>query len=51
MIELIDAFVRPLQRHHIRHLVTGSVAAMAYGEPRLTNDIDLILACFQSNQP
>jgi hypothetical protein len=22
--------------------VTGSVAAMAYGEPRLTNDIDIV---------
>ena len=25
---------------HIPYLVTGSVASMAYGEPRLTNDID-----------
>jgi len=43
MIELLDAFVRPLQHTRIRYLVTGSVASMAYGEPRLTNDIDLIL--------
>lgn len=43
MIELIDTFIRPLERHGFRYLVTGSVASMAYGEPRLTNDIDLIL--------
>ena len=43
MIELIDAFVRPLQRSGCRYLVTGSVASIAYGEPRLTNDIDLVL--------
>ncbi len=24
-------------------MVTGSVAAMAYGEPRLTNDVDVVL--------
>ena len=27
---------------HIPYLVTGSVAAMAYREPRLTNDIDVV---------
>lgn len=43
MIELITLFIGPLEQHGLRYLVTGSVAAMAYGEPRLTNDIDLIL--------
>ena len=43
MTELIETFIAPLERHRLRYLVTGSVAAMAYGEPRLTNDIDLIL--------
>jgi len=43
MIELIAIFVAPLEQSGLRYLVTGSVAAMAYGEPRLTNDIDLIL--------
>jgi hypothetical protein len=43
VIDLIQIFVVPLERHELRYLVTGSVAAMAYGEPRLTNDIDLIL--------
>ena len=36
-------FVRPLNQADLRFMVTGSVAAMLYGEPRLTNDIDLVL--------
>ncbi len=43
MIELIDTFIRPLNEHGIRYIITGSVAAMVYGEPRLTNDVDVVL--------
>jgi hypothetical protein len=43
VIELIDTFIRPLISSGLHYAVTGSVAAMAYGEPRLTNDIDLVL--------
>lgn len=43
MIELIDTFIRPLLNIGLPYAVTGSVGAMAYGEPRLTNDIDLVL--------
>jgi hypothetical protein len=35
-VELFLLFVRPLQRAGIRYIVTGSVAAIFYGEPRLT---------------
>jgi ABC-type microcin C transport system permease subunit YejB len=45
VIELIDTFIRPLIATGLPYAVTGSVASMAYGEPRLTNDIDLVLAC------
>lgn len=41
--DLIQLFVEPLNRLRIRHLISGSVAAMLYGEPRLTNGIDLIV--------
>ncbi|MBJ7257554.1 MAG: hypothetical protein JHC76_11335 [Akkermansiaceae bacterium] len=43
MIELIDTFIRPLNEHNIRYIITGSVASMVYGEPRLTNDVDVVL--------
>ena len=43
MTELVELFVLPLERAGIPYVGTGSLAAMAYGEPRLTNDIDLIL--------
>ncbi len=43
MIELIDTFIRPLYEHNIRYIITGSVASMVYGEPRLTNDVDVVI--------
>jgi hypothetical protein len=49
MIDLIDTFIAPLEKSGLRYVVTGSVAAMAYGEPRLTNDIDLVLEISRSD--
>ena len=40
--ELFLLFARPLNRAGIRYMVTGSVAAIFYGEPRLTHDVDLV---------
>jgi hypothetical protein len=40
--ELLELIVLVFERLHIPYLVTGSVAAMAYGEPRLTNGIDIV---------
>ena len=36
-------FLRPLERAGLRYAVTGSVAGMIYGEPRLTHDIDVVI--------
>jgi hypothetical protein len=36
-------FVRPLNHLGVRYLVSGSVAAILYGEPRLTHDVDFIV--------
>jgi hypothetical protein len=36
-------FARKLNELGLRHMVSGSVAAMFYGEPRLTNDVDIIV--------
>lgn len=40
---LFMLFLEPLNRRNIRYMVTGSVAGMIYGEPRITHDIDLVL--------
>lgn len=40
---LISLFVRPLNQLRIPYLVTGGVASVVYGEPRLTRDIDLVI--------
>src|SRR4051812_19278608 len=41
--DLIELFVLPLDRLGFRYLLTGSVAAMLYGEPRVTHDVDLVI--------
>ena len=40
--ELLQKIVDVFEDLHIPYLVTGSVASMVYGEPRLTNDIDVV---------
>ncbi len=40
--DLIELFVRPLNDLGIRYLVSDSVAAILFGEPRVTHDIDLV---------
>lgn len=41
--DLVSLFVQPLNLLRIPYLVTGDVAAVIYGEPRLTRDIDMVL--------
>jgi len=36
-------FTVPLEAIGVEYMVTGSVAAMVYGEPRMTNDVDLVV--------
>src|SRR5436309_2079267 len=47
--ELFLLFVRPLNRAGIRYIVTGSVAAIFYGEPRLTHDVDFVVFLNDAN--
>lgn len=42
-IDLFLIFTTPLDSAGLKYMVGGSVASMVYGEPRLTNDIDIIL--------
>jgi hypothetical protein len=41
--DLIELFAQPLNQAAIRYFISGSVAAMLYGEPRVTHDIDLVV--------
>lgn len=43
MGNLVSLFVAPINRLGVTYMVTGAVAAIIYGEPRLTNDIDLVV--------
>ena len=40
--ELLALATAALERLHVPYLVTGSMATIFYGEPRLTNDIDIV---------
>lgn len=40
--ELLRYLVRSFEELNIPYLVTGSTASIAYGEPRFTNDIDVV---------
>ena len=42
-VELFLLFVRPLNRSGLRYVIGGSVAAIFYGEPRLTVDLDVMV--------
>ena len=41
--DLLSLFVAPLDGLDLRYMVTGAVAAVVYGEPRLTRDVDLVI--------
>ena len=40
--ELIQYTVKCLEKLSIPYFITGSIASIAYGEPRFTNDIDIV---------
>jgi hypothetical protein len=42
LYELLGYIARCFKKIKIPYLVTGAVASIAYGEPRLTNDIDVV---------
>lgn len=41
--DLYRLLLGPIQQAGIEYMVTGGVAAIAYGEPRLTNDVDIVV--------
>jgi len=40
---LLEIFLGPLNSLEIPYVVTGATASIIYGEPRLTNDLDLVV--------
>ena len=43
LVELFRRFAHPLNELALPYMATGAVAAIVYGEPRLTLDLDLVL--------
>jgi hypothetical protein len=41
--ELLEILVSALNKRNIPYLVTGSIASTFHGEPRFTNDIDIVV--------
>ena len=42
--DLLRKVADVLELLEVRYLITGSTATIAYGEPRFTNDIDVVAA-------
>lgn len=42
-LNLFAIYLDKLKEHQIPYFVTGSVASIVYGDPRLTHDINLVL--------
>jgi hypothetical protein len=40
---LFLVFTRRLDRLQVPYMLTGSIASTIYGEPRLTNDVDIVI--------
>ncbi len=49
--ELFAVFLAPLEELGVPYFVTGSVASLVYGEPRLTHDIDLVVTLRDADLP
>ena len=41
---LLEPFITRLERLGITYVVTGSTAGILYGEPRMTHDVDIVVA-------
>ncbi len=41
--DFVGLFTEPLERLRLAYMITGAAGAILYGQPRLTNDLDLVL--------
>jgi hypothetical protein len=46
--QAFELFVQVMEQLQVPYMICGSVAAMAYGEPRLTKDLDVVVALLPS---
>ncbi len=51
LVDLFRRFAHPLNELAIPYMATGAVAAIVYGEPRLTLDLDLVLQMSSRDAP
>lgn len=51
LVNLFRRFAGPLDQLQIPYMATGAVAAIVYGEPRLTLDLDLVLQLAATDAP
>jgi hypothetical protein len=42
-LNLFSIYTDILNHNNFKYFITGSVASIVYGDPRLTNDIDLVI--------
>lgn len=47
--DFLGIFIVPLEKNRIHYFITGSVASIFYGEPRLTHDIDVVIHLSQQD--
>ena len=43
LIEVFLSVIKKIESENIPYMVVGSIAAMVYGEPRMTHDLDLVV--------
>ena len=48
-LNLFLVFLSPLNRLGLPYMVTGAIASSFYGQPRLTHDLDLVLAIMRED--
>lgn len=48
-LDLLRVFIDPLEKNKIQYFITGSIASIFYGEPRLTHDIDIVVHLTQTD--
>ena len=43
MVEVYLSFIQRLEKNSLDYMVVGSIASSAYGDPRLTHDLDIVV--------